>query len=54
MPNAFGAAWAREAAAAAVAEAGLSPTARAEELGPEKILSLARILGPRPGAAPVR
>ncbi|MBK9090340.1 MAG: ribosomal RNA small subunit methyltransferase A [Holophagales bacterium] len=54
LTNALGAAWGREAAAAAVAEAGLSPTARAEELGPEVFLSLARLLGPRPGAAPAR
>ncbi len=54
LTNALGAAWGREAAAAAVAGAGLSPTARAEELAPEAFLALARLLGPRPGAAPAR
>lgn len=54
LTNALGAVWGREAAAAAVAGAGLSPTARAEELSPEAFLSLARLLGPRPGAAPAR
>jgi 16S rRNA (adenine1518-N6/adenine1519-N6)-dimethyltransferase len=54
LTNALGAAWGREAASAAVAGAGLSPTARAEELPPETFLSLARLLGPRPGAAPAR
>ncbi len=54
LTNALGAAWGREAAAAAVAGAGLLPTARAEELGPEAFLGLARLLGPRPGTAPGR
>ncbi len=54
LTNALGAVWGREAAAAAVAGAGLSPTARAEELGPEAFLSLARLLGPRPGPSPAR
>ena len=54
LTNALGAAWGREAAAAAVAGAGLAPTARAEELPPEAFLALARLLGPRPGAAPGR
>ncbi len=54
LTNALGAAWGREAAAAAVAGAGLSPTARAEELPPEAFLSLARLLGPRPGTVPAR
>lgn len=48
LTNAVGAAWGREAAARAVAEAGLRPTARAEELPPEAFLVLARLLGPRP------
>ena len=50
LTNALGAAWGREAAARAVAEAGLAPTARAEELAPEAFLVLARLLGPRPAA----
>ena len=54
LTNALGAAWGREAAAAAVAGAGLLPTARAEELPPEAFLELARLLGPRPTAAPGR
>jgi 16S rRNA (adenine1518-N6/adenine1519-N6)-dimethyltransferase len=54
LTNALGAAWGREAAAAAVAGAGLAPTARAEELAPEAFLGLARLLGPRPGVAPGR
>ena len=54
LTNAPGAAWGREAAAAAVAGAGLLPTARAEELPPETFLELARLLGPRPAAAPGR
>ncbi len=54
LTNALGAEWGREAAAAAVAEAGLSPTARAEELPPERFLDLARLLGPRPGTARAR
>jgi 16S rRNA (adenine1518-N6/adenine1519-N6)-dimethyltransferase len=54
LTNALGAAWGREAAAAAVAGAGLSPTARAEELPPEAFLSLARLLGPRPAGSPAR
>ena len=48
LTNALGAAWGREAAARAVAGAGLPPTARAEELAPEAFLVLARLLGPRP------
>jgi 16S rRNA (adenine1518-N6/adenine1519-N6)-dimethyltransferase len=48
LTNALGAAWGREAAAKAVADAGLLPTARAEELAPEAFLVLARLLGPRP------
>lgn len=52
LTNALGAVWGREAAAAAVAGAGLSPTARAEELGPEAFLALARLLGPRPDSSP--
>ena len=52
LTNALGAAWGREAAAAAVAGAGLSPTARAEELPPAAFLGLARLLGPRPGSPP--
>jgi 16S rRNA (adenine1518-N6/adenine1519-N6)-dimethyltransferase len=48
LKNALGAAWGREAAAEAVAGAGLAPTARAEELPPEAFLDLARRLGPRP------
>jgi 16S rRNA (adenine1518-N6/adenine1519-N6)-dimethyltransferase len=54
LTNALGAAWGREAAAAAVAGAGLAPTARAEELPPEAFLGLARLLGPRPGTPPAR
>ncbi len=54
LTNALGATWGREAAAAAVAAAGLSPTARAEELPPEAFLGLARLLGPRPAALPAR
>jgi len=54
LTNALGAAWGREAAAAAVAAAALSPTTRAEELAPEAFLELARRLGPRPPAAPGR
>ncbi|MCL4808498.1 MAG: ribosomal RNA small subunit methyltransferase A [Thermoanaerobaculia bacterium] len=54
LTNALGAAWGREPAAAAVAGAGLPPTARAEELEPEAFLGLASLLGPRPGAAPGR
>ena len=45
--------WTLEGAAA-VAGAGLLPTARAEELWPEAFLGLARLLGPRPGTAPGR
>ena len=48
LVNGLGAAWGREAAAAAVASAGLPPTARAEELPPGAFLDLARRLGPRP------
>lgn len=48
LTNALGAAWGREASAAAVAAAGLPATARAEELPPEAFLGLARLLGPRP------
>lgn len=48
LTNALGAAWGRDAAAAAVAAAGLPPTARAEELPPEAFLALARLLGSRP------
>lgn len=51
LTNALGAAWGREAAAAAVAGAGLPPTARAEELAPEAFFDLARRLGPRPAPA---
>lgn len=54
LTNALGAVWGRESAGAAVAGAGLLPTARAEELGPEAFLGLARLLGPRPGTAPGR
>ena len=54
LTNALGAVWGREAASAAVAGAGLSATARAEELAPEAFLGLARLLGPRPGAAAAR
>jgi 16S rRNA (adenine1518-N6/adenine1519-N6)-dimethyltransferase len=54
LTNALGAVWGRESAAEAVAGAGLLPTARAEELPPEAFLELARLLGPRPGAAPGR
>jgi len=54
LTNAVGAVWGREAAAAAVAAAGLAPTARAEELPPQAFLGLARLLGPRPAAAPGR
>jgi 16S rRNA (adenine1518-N6/adenine1519-N6)-dimethyltransferase len=48
LVNALGAAWGREAAASAVASAGLAPSVRAEELPPEAFLGLARALGPRP------
>jgi len=48
LANSLGAAWGKEAAAAAVAALGLAPTARAEELPPEAFLDLARRLGPRP------
>lgn len=54
LVNGLGAAWGREAAAAAVAAAALPPTARAEELAPEAFLVLARSLGPRPAARATR
>ncbi len=54
LVNGLSAAWGREAAAAAVASAGLLPTVRAEELPPEGFLALARRLGPRPAAAGTR
>ncbi len=54
LVNGLSAAWGREAAAAAVASAGLLPTVRAEELPPEGFLALARRLGPRPSPAGTR
>ena len=54
LTNGLGAVWGREAAAAALAAAGLPPTARAEELPPEAFLLLSRLLGPRPAAGPGR
>ncbi len=54
LVNGLGAVWGREAASAAVAAAGLLPTARAEELPPEAFLDLARRLGPRPASPGAR